>query len=330
MEMYARLSMLEGLLNKSQGSFSNSASARKLQESKELMTASQWGSEKEYDQFFDPRSKVDFVKAVEWGVKNGISKAPHWFGFGQLGEVEDLTQGLNAGITLGNQAPAKGGNIYRRTGLTHRNKSRIGIGGLIKALKNNANNAVTSLIRQRNPDVRGDAQVGDAEDAPSLFDLMEGGMDSRPMKDLLSGATPILKRRLTESQFRLWNVILADPDLITNDGKRIEATKAAKVYQRIYGEPIANTTVARTWARALPIVLEELEDELVTWATATGRRAAAKKAMASRVASRFLEACGDEPCATCEGCGCGGSCDGSCGGNEEAMMEKTSPAPGAT
>jgi len=328
LEVYARLSMLEGLLGEPQGSLAGgSPSARDLIKAKELMTPDQWGSAAQYEQFFDPRSKPILTDAVEWGVKNGINKAPHWFGSAGLDTEEEILQSLNIGLGLGNQRARSGGNIYRRTGLSNKNRSRIGIGGLIKSLKDNANKDVTSRIRQYSPPVSGDAQVGDAEDALTLFDLMEGGLKSAPMKNLMSQATPRLKRKLTPSQFEVWNVVLADPDLISNRIRNgvplIDATDAARAYERLYSQPIANTTIARTWARAWPAIMDELEKPLGAWGAATGRLAG----MATRVASRYLQACGDEPCAKCDACDCGGKCDGNCGA-EEAMMEKTSPAPG--
>ena len=324
---YARASMAEGLAGQSQGAYTGRSRADSgwREDAMVELPPERWASQRDFDEFFG-NGVIGFQAAVLKGIKNGMRKAPHWFGYGsQGGTEEDILNSLNVGITLAQQDLARGGNIYRRTGLSHKGTRNLQLRGLMGALKSNANNAVTSLIKSRNPDVRGDAQVGDAEESPSLFDMMADPGHTRDVTTILRDATPTLRRRLSDSQFKLWNVVLADPDIMSNDARGISTSQAARIHERLYG-PVSGSTLGKTWKRMLPTVLEELEDALVGWAMATGRRAS-RKAMASRVASRYLEACGDTPCGTCDGCGCGGSCDGSCGGGEEAMHEKTSPAP---
>ena len=80
--------------------------------------------------------------------------------------------------------------------------------------------------------------------------------------------------------------------------------------------------IKRRLPRGYEVVGEDIGEK--GHASATIRKVSS---VASRVADRFLEACGDTPCGTCDGCGCGGKCDGRCKNTEEAMHEKTSPAP---
>ena len=317
---YARASMAEGLANKPAGTFTR-LGRRWRDAAKEAIPPSRWASDSDYEEFFG-NGVVGFPRAVMKGIHDGIRKAPHWFGYGsQGGTPEDIFNALSSGITLATQSIARGGNIFRATGLTHKSNNRIQLRGLMGNVKNNAMKDVTSLIRSRNPDVRGDAQVGDAEESPSLFDLMEDNKRSREMTNILRNSTPELERRLNDAQFRLWNVVLSDPDIMNDDASGISTTQAERIHQRLYGESPSGSYLGKLWKRMLPTVLDTMEDALVRWQLAT------RRASPSRVASRYLEACGDTPCGTCEGCGCGGNCDGRCQGGEEAMMEKTSPAP---
>lgn len=320
---FARASMAEGLAGVPQGTYTGRSRADRgwREEAMEKIPLDRWASQKDFDEFFS-NQVIGFQAAVLAGIKKGMRKAPHWFGYGsQGGTEEDILNSLNVGITLAQQDLASGGNIYRRTGLTHKGNNNIRVGGLMGNLKGNAERAVTSLIKSRSPDVRGDQTVGE-EDSPTMFDLMEDPSRGRDLTTILRDATPDLKRRLNDSQFRLWNVVLADPDIMSNDARGISTTQAERIHERLYGESPSGSYLGKLWKRMLPTVLEELEDALVGWAMATRRRASA-----SRVASRYLQACGGSPCGTCEGCGCGGQCDGRCQGSEEAMMEKTSPAP---
>ena len=315
MDMWARACMAEGLAGKPEGTYSRNPRSGLAQAAIDI-PASRWASPAQHAEFFGDKV-VGLRRAVVAGITFGIRKAPHWFGYGsQAGSEEDIMQSLEGGITLAQQTRAKGGNIYRRTGLSHKGTRNLQIRGLMGALKNNAANAVTSLIRSRNPDARLDAPVSDAKDSLSLVDLLEDSSRSRDVTDILRNATPALKRKLNDSQFRLWEVVLTDPDIMSNDARGISTTKAERIHQRLYGESPSGSYLGKMWKKMLPTVLDELEDALVGWAMATRRRASA-----SRVASRYLEACGDTPCATCEGCGCGGQCDGRCQNKEASSMD---------
>jgi len=313
---YARASMAEGLAGVSQGTYTGRSRADRgwREDAMEEIPLERWASQKDFDEFFS-NQVIGFQAAVLAGIKKGMRKAPHWFGYGsQGGTEEDILNSLNTGITLAQQDLASGGNIYRRTGLTHKGNNSLRVGGLMGNLKGNAERAVTSLIKSRNPDVRGDQEVG--EDSPTIFDMMEDPSRSRDFTTILRDATPDLKRRLNDSQFRLWNVVLADPDIMSNDARGISTTQAERIHNQLYGESPSGSYLGKLWKRMLPTVLDELEDALVGWAMATRRRASA-----SRVASRYLEACGDEPCAACDSCGCGGQCDGRCQNKEASSMD---------
>ena len=349
LDIYARLSMLEGLLNKPSGSMSRGSYRHQLEDARGQIDPSRWASEKEYEKFFDPKANLHFPKALGQGAGKAISKVPQWLGSAGRMNEEEIVQSLMGGLTLGTGAQAKGGNIFRRTGLSHKSTRNLAIKGLYRALQNNAYSATVSLIpSNRAPDVRGDAPVGGEEDAPSLMDFQTGnaGSTGDELLDVLSElgglrlADRALRRQLSESQLKVWDVVLSDPGLIRYESGKLglKANDAAKVYERLHGVPIAPSTVRKNFLRFAPKLWDALTDpkimkpimdrkELMEVINEERRMRASKKASASRVASRYLEACGDEPCATCEGCGCGGTCDGSCSGNEEAMMEKTSPAP---
>jgi hypothetical protein len=342
MDLYSRLSMLEGLLNKPQGSLTRSSGAsamtKMLEDVKGQLDPSSFQTEKEFERFFDPKLNLKFPLAVQMGVNRAAKKVPQWIGPTGRMDEEEIFSSLVSGLTLGTSSLANGGNIFRRTGLSNKGRSRWGIGGLFKSLKDNAYKASISLVpRNLAAPLRGDATMDGTENSPSLLEQQESTYTAPTNNRAFHKATPRLQRVLSDSQWKLWNVILSDPDLILyGDKLGLAAGDAARAYRSLHGDTVGGSTLAKTWKRMAPVVLDIMEDDLVSEAMARGRRAAriaaeyALQQTVARVASRFLEACGDEPCATCEGCGCGGTCDGSCGGNEEAMMEKTSPALGTT
>jgi hypothetical protein len=269
---YAMVSFLEGLLNEPKGSLSNrnpSGMLRDLAQDQRLIQM--FGSAAELQMFIGGRHAFD--DAVMRGARNLARKYPHLIGDTGRHTAEELAQNLMAGLTLVGNAEAAQGNIFRRTGLiVGKRGGRISGPSIERALISFTQDQGRALRTTRAPMQSLNAPLGDDSSMTFLDLVEEGQFSTNEIGDLMMQATNGLglayfdkcmkRKRLTQNQYEVWQVILMHPEVVdlTDKGWKMRGERICEHRARMFPGFQPGTNCKNTIRKPTQAVLKRLDE----------------------------------------------------------------------